>query len=282
MVKKSFQEWINDEAPRLAAALAFYTVFSIAPLLIIIIGVAGLVVGEQAVHGKIFFQIKGLIGAQGAEIIQTAIASTQKGGTNLQATIIGFITLIVGASGVFAELQTDLDKMWNVKPKPKQGILFFFKTRFLSLGMVIVIGFLLLVSLSISAVLSYLGNYITSINKDFYLLLWVANYVVSFGVITILFAAIFKYLPDANIRWYDAWIGASVTTLLFLIGKFLISVYLANSSVASSFGAAGSLILMLLWIYYSSQILFFGAEFTKIQASMRGPGIPPTKHAMKT
>lgn len=282
MIKRSFQEWIKDEAPRLAAALAFYTVFSIAPLLVIIIGVAGFVVGEQAVHGKIVFQIKGLIGAQGAEIIQTAIASTQKGGTNLQATIVGFITLLIGASGVFAELHADLNKMWNVKPKPKQGILFFFKTRFLSLGIVIVIGFLLLVSLIISAALSYFGNYITNLNKDFYVILWIANYIVSFGVITILFAAIYKYLPDANIRWYDAWVGASVTTLLFLIGKFLISFYLAKSSIASSFGAAGSLILMLLWIYYSSQILFFGAEFTKIQASMRGPGIPPAKYAIKT
>lgn len=281
LFKITFQEWQNDEVPRLAAAFAFYTVFSIAPLLVVVIGIAGLLMGEATTYGKVFDQVRALIGSQGQEILQSAIASIQKNNGSIWATLTGFVTLFIGATSVFAELQADLDRIWKVKPKPGQDLWSFIRNRVLSLGMVLVIGFLLLVSLIVSTILSSVGDYILGISASFQFVLQIVNFVVSFGVITLLFAAIYKYLPDSNVRWYDVWIGASVTSFLFVLGKFVISFYLAKSAIASSFGAAGALILLLLWVYYSSQILFFGAEFTKVQASTRGPGIPPKKYAIK-
>ena len=257
LIKATFQEWLNDEVPRLAAALAFYTVFSIAPLLVVAIGIAGFLMGEDSAHGKVFDQVRALIGPQGQEILQSAITSTQKNNGSIWATIIGFITLFIGASSVFAELQADLDKIWKVKPKPGQGLWFFIRTRVLSIGMVLVIGFLLLVSLIVSTILSSVSDYILGISTSFQIILQIVNYAVSFGVITLLFAAIYKYLPDSNVRWYDVWIGASVTSFLFVLGKFFISFYLAKSAIASSFGAAGALILLLLWIYALFAILLW-------------------------
>jgi membrane protein len=265
VLKLTFNAWRKDDAPRLGAALAYYTVFSIAPLLIIAMGIVGLIIGESDAQTAMLREINELIGSQGTAIIKTAIENTRNNKASILATITGFIALLIGATTVFAELQADLNRIWNVKQIQKSGFLSILQTRLLSFGMVLVLGFLLLVSLIISAVLSSVAPYILGISQHFRLVLQILNTTISFGVILVLFAAIFKYLPDITIRWKDVWTGAFFTTILFMLGKFLIGLYLGKSTVASTYGAAGSLIILLIWIYYSSQILFFGAEFIKIQ-----------------
>jgi membrane protein len=280
LLKESFKEWQEDECLQLGAALAYYTLFSIAPMLLVVIGVAGFVFGREAVQGQLDNQIQGLVGAQGADAIQGMVANAGKnkdGG--LLATIIAFVTILFGATGVFTQLQTSLNHIWSVKLKP-EGVKGILRARAAAFGMLLGIGFLLLVSLVISAALAAVDNYTAGLLPGAQILFQALNFGVSFAVITVLFAMIYRFLPDVKIAWRDVWFGAAVTALLFTIGKFLIGLYLGNSSVASVYGAAGSLVIILLWAYYASQILFFGAELTQVWARRRGAHIEPDKHAM--
>lgn len=280
LVKETFTEWMDDGALDLGAALAYYAIFSLAPLLLIVIAVAGLVWGREAVQGQLVGQLRGLVGEQGGQAIQTMVANAGKHGSGVLATIVGVVTILFGATGVFVQLQTSLDKIWNVEPKPGAGIWGFVKTRMLSFGMILGIGFLLLISLVVTTAVSAVGAWATGLLPAAKVLVEGGTFVVSFALITLLFAMIYKVLPDVEIGWRDVWIGAAATALLFTVGKFLIGLYLAKSSVASTYGAAGSLVVVLLWIYYSAQILFLGAEFTQVYASHHGSNIRPSAHAV--
>jgi membrane protein len=280
LLKEAFREWREDEALQLGAALAYYTIFSIAPMLLVVIAVAGLVFGREAVQGQLDNQIQGLVGAQGADAIQTMVANADRHSGGMWATVIAFATILFGATGVFTQLQTTLNHIFGVKQKPGQGIKGLLRARAAAFGMLLGIGFLLLVSLVISAALAAAGNYLLGLFPATEVILQALNFVVSFAVITVLFAMIYRFLPDVKIAWRDVWFGAAVTALLFTIGKFLIGLYLGNSSVASVYGAAGSLVVVLLWAYYSSQILFFGAELTEVWARRRGSNIVPDEHAV--
>jgi membrane protein len=271
LVTRALSGWSEDSAPRLGAALAYYTVFSIAPLLVIAVGVAGVVFGPDAARGQIVGQIAGLVGEQGAQAIEEMIehAGRQRG-AGLGASLIGLATLLFGASGVFGELQSSMNAIWGVKPRPGRGLLGMLRDRFASFTMVLGIAFVLLVSLVVSAALAALGRVLGAGEEG---ALHVLNLAVSFGVVTLLFAATFKYVPDIEIEWRDVWIGAAVTALLFTVGKLAIGLYLGKAGVASAYGAAGSLVVVLVWVYYSAQILFLGAEFTKAYAQTYGSGV---------
>jgi membrane protein len=281
LFKTTFQEWNEDKAPRLAAALAYYTAFSIAPLLVIVIAVVGLVYGQEAARGQIVQQIQNEVGRETAEVIQTMIESANSEAAGILATIIGLVTITLGAAGFFGQLQDALNTIWEVTPKPGRGIKDVIRERFLSFTMVLGIGFLLLVSLVISAVLSSLHNFVTGLLPQAQFLTQLLNFVLSFGIVTFLFAMIYKVLPDVDLAWKDVGIGAVITALLFTIGKFLLSLYLGSSGVASSYGVAGSFVVLLLWVYYSAQILLFGAEFTQVYAKRHGSlFIRPTDNAV--
>ncbi len=274
LLKATFSEWSEDKASRLAAALAYYTVFSLAPLLIIAIAVAGMVFGQEAARGEIVAQIESVVGQQGAEAIQTMIANAgQSTDGGIIATVIGLATLIFAATGAFAQLQDALNTVWEVSPETGSGVLGMIRTRFLSFTMILGIGFLLLVSLVISAALSAIGGFFGNLLPGYDILWQGVNFLISFGVTTLLFAMIFKVLPDVDIAWSDVWVGALVTALLFTLGKFLIGLYLGRSSVSSTYGAAGSFVVVLLWVYYSAQILLLGAEFTQVYANRYGSRI---------
>lgn len=279
MLKQTASDWVEDKAPQLGAALAFYSLLSIAPLLLIAISIAGLVFGEEAARGGIEHQIEDLVGEQGAQAVEDMLAHAKKPGAGILATVTGIATLLFGASGVFGQLQDSLNTIWEVRPKPGGGVWGFLRTRFLSFAMVLGVGFLLLVSLVLSAGLAAIGNYLGDLLPAWGTLVGVLNFVISFLVITLLFALIFKLLPDVKIAWKDVWFGAALTAALFTIGKFLIGLYLGYASVESSYGAAGSLVVFVLWVYYSAQILFFGAEFTQVYARMFGSRIEPSAHA---
>ncbi len=280
LLKATWNEWNEDKAPRLGAALAYYTAFSIAPLLLIIIAIAGLIFGEQAARGQIVGQIQGLVGEQGAQLIQTMLQNAQKPSANLIASIIGIVTLVLGALGVFGQLQDALNVIWEVAPKPGRGIVGVIKDRLLSFSMVIGTGFLLMVSLVLSAGVAAAGAFFGNLVPGPALLLEVLNFIISFAVITLMFAVIYKYLPDAKIAWSDVWVGAAATALLFTIGKFAIGWYMGRSTIGSTYGAAGSLAVLLIWVYYSAQILFFGAEFTQVYANQYGSHVVPAKDAL--
>jgi membrane protein len=285
LLKDTLREWREDGATRLAAALAYYTTFSLAPLLVLIIAIAGLVGGREAAQTQTMAQVEDLLGADGREFVQGMIESASQTKTGLVATFLGAVTLLFGALGVFGELQNSLNTIWEVKPIPAKnwldGIRRFVIKRLLSFTMVLGIGFLLLASLIISAALSAMGEYIGSRwpLADFWLGL--INFIISFTVITLLFAMIFKFLPEIKIAWKDVWLGAAVTSALFSLGKFLIGLYLGRSEVGNTFGAAGSLAILLIWIYYSAQILFFGAEFTQVYANRYGSKIVPDPNMVK-
>lgn len=281
MLKEAFTEWRDAEALQLGAALSYYTIFSLAPLLLVVIGIVGLAFGREAVQGQLVGQIQGLVGREGAEAIQTMVANAgRRAGEGFWATIVAAATTLFGATGVFTQLQTSLNHIWGVKPKPGQGIKGILRARAAAFGMLLGIGFLLLVSLVVSAALAAAGNYMLGLLPGAEVVLRVLNFLVSFMVITLLFAMIFRFLPDVKIAWRDVWFGAIVTSLLFTIGKTLIGLYLGNSGVASVYGAAGSLVIVLLWAYYSSQILFFGAELTQVWARRHGSQIVPDEHAV--
>lgn len=280
LLKQTFSEWNEDKAPLLAAALAYYTIFSLAPLLIIVIAIAGFVFGEEAVRGEIVGQIQGLVGREGAEVIQEMLKNAYHPGKGIIATLIGFVTLLLGASGVFAQLQEALNIIWNVKPKPGRGIKGIIKDRFLSFTMVVGIGFLLLVSLVISTVLAAISNFLNHLFPDFSGVLHLVSFALSFAIVTFLFGMIYKVLPDVKISWNDVSIGAAMTALLFMVGQYLLGVYLGNSGFTSTYGAAGAFVVILVWIYYSAQILFLGAEFTQVYARTYGSQILPSNNTM--
>ncbi len=263
VISKSFKDFIADDALKYSASLSYYTVFSIAPMLIIIIGMAGIFFGEEAVSGEIFRQFSGLMGPNVAELIQQAIKNVKLSGQSWTATIVGFLTLLVGATGVFAELQDSLNKIWSLKTTVKKGWLQYLINRLISFSMVLTLGFLLMVSLLINALITLLSTRYLTVLNDWQWLSFIINNAIILGIVTLLFAFIFKFLPDVRLRWANVASGAFFTAILFSIGKYLIGTYLSQSAIASAFGAAGSLALILLWVYYSSSILFFGAEFTK-------------------
>jgi membrane protein len=275
LFKEAFYGWFEINAPRLGAALAYYTVFSLAPLLIIVIAIAGFFFGQEAAQGQLVHQLADLVGPESAKAIEAMIQNARNPATGSMSAALGLVTLILGATGVFGELQADLNEVWNVPPKATGGIMGFIKARFVSFTMVLGIGFLLLVSLILSTVLAALGTFIGSLFPGFMVLLHFLNFVISFGGITLLFAMMYKILPDVNIEWRDVWIGAAVTSLLFSLGKLAIGFYLGKSSISSPFGAAGSLIVILVWVYYSAQIFLYGAEFAKVYSEKYGSG----KHA---
>ena len=281
VLKQTVSEWSEDKAPMLGAALAYYTVFSLAPLLIISIAIAGFVLGDEAAKGQVFEQMRGLLGDQGGRAMQDMVQSAgSKTSTGVIATITGIVTLLFGASGVFGQLQTSLNIIWGVEPKPGRGIKGVVKDRFLSFGFILVVCFLLLVSLLLSAAITFVAKWVGGIAVGTEVLAQVVNIVLSLGIITVLFGLIFKFLPDAKIAWKDVWFGAFFTAALFTIGKFGLGLYLGSSSVGSSFGAAGSLIVLLLWVYYSAQILFFGAELTQVYANRFGSHVRPADDAV--
>lgn len=267
-----YNQWSKDKAMGMGAALAYYTIFSIPPLLVIAIALAGFFFGEEAAKGQIVRQIQGLVGQEGAQTIQGMINSARKQDSSFIATIIGIVTLLIGASGVFVQLQDSLNTIWGVQPKPDRGWGDIIKERLTSFGMVFGIGFLLMVSLIIDTVLSVFMGYIGQLfNSEMtaYLLRFV-NFGVNFVIITAIFAMIYKALPDVRIYWKDVALGSAVTSLLFIIGKYVIGLYLGNANIGVAYGAAGSLIVILAWIFYASLIFFFGAEFTQVYTRRYG------------
>lgn len=270
LVTETFKEWREDSASRLAAALSYYTVFSLPPLLVISLSIAGRFYDRQAAQDQLLAQASGLIGETGAEAIAQILDNASDPTLGSLAAIISVVVLLSGASGVFGELQASLNQIWEIEPKPSRGILGTIKDRLFSFGLVVGIGFLLLVSLVLSTVLAGVSEYVFNAVPAIVSAARVFNFIISFAVTTVLFALIFKIIPDVEIRWRDVWLGAAVTALLFNVGKWGISVYLGQSAPASAYGAAGSLIIVLLWVYYSAQILFFGAEFTQVFANRFG------------
>jgi membrane protein len=268
LAKETVAGWIADRAPSMGAALAYYTLFSVAPLLVVVIAVAGWFFGADAARGAVMEQIDGLVGQEGAVAIEGLLRAASDTGDSLTAVIVGLLTTLIGATTVFNELQDDLDRIWKVPPsKRPSGIWGLLRARFLSFGMILGIGFLLIVSLAVSAGLAALGRWWGPLLEGWEYVLKAINFVVSFAVVTGLFAMVYKIMPSVTIRWRDVWVGAAVTALLFTIGKTLIGLYIGHSGLTSAYGAAGSLVVVLVWVYYSTQIFLLGAEFTKVQAA---------------
>jgi membrane protein len=281
LIKETFSEWSEDKASRLAAAMAYYTVFSIPPLLMIGIAIVGRVFGDDArAREQIAAQVSSVFGPSAAEAIETIVQNASEPEGSLIATVIGVIMLLLGASGVFGELQGTMNTIWEVSPRPDRGIMGMLRDRFFSFTMVLGIGFLLLVSLVVSAGLAALDEFLTGLLPEAVVLMQVVNFLISFGVFALLFALIFKVVPDVKIAWSDVWIGAIVTAALFTLGKIGIGLYLGNSALSSTYGAAGSLVALLVWVYYSAQILFLGAEFTQVYANKYGSRIVPAENAV--
>lgn len=281
LAKQTFKEYSADKAPRLGAALSYYTVFSLAPVLILVISIAGLAFGKEAAQGRIVSELQGVLGPEGAEGVQTMLAKANDTGSGIVSTVVGFLMLLVGATGVLIELQGAINTVWKVAPKPGGGIKELIRERLLSFGLILSFGFILLVSLVVSALLAGLGGMMSKIIPGWVIFGYLLNYAVALGVMTALIAMIYKILPDVKIAWRDVWVGALVTSVLFQIGKFAIGLYIGKASVGSPFGAAGSLAVLLVWVYYSSQIILLGAEFTRVSALRRGARIEPTPHAVR-
>jgi len=278
LLKEVANDWMEDKAMRLGAALAYYTILSVAPLLIIVVGIAGLVLRREDVQTGLQQQLAELIGQAGGEVVDTVLKNNTSLGSSIPAIVIGVVVLLFGASGVFTELQDSLNTVWGVTPKPGRGLWAILRERFLSFTMVLGTGFLLLVSLVVSTALAGLTRVIglTAIGVVGQIL----SFCLSFAVVTLLFTLIYKVLPDVEIRWSDVWVGAVATALLFTVGKLLIGLYLGHASVGSAYGAAGSLVVFVVWVYYSALILFFGAEFTKVYANRFGSRIRPAANAV--
>ena len=270
LTKAAASSWVDDYAQSMGAALAYYTLFSIAPLLLIVISIAGFIFGVDAARGEIAGQLQGLMGKQGAEAVQSLIESVNKPRQGITATAVGVMLLLVGATTVFAELQDALDRIWRAPKREKGGIWSLLRARLLSFGMIAGIGFLLMVSLLASAALAALGKLWGPFLSDWQRVAGVIDVVITFGLITTVFAMIYKVMPRVRVAWADVWLGAAVTSVLFTAGKFLIGLYLGKSGVTSGFGAAGSMVVVLVWVYYSAQIFFMGAEFTWAYANTFG------------
>jgi membrane protein len=281
VLKDAFSAFNQDNCMKLSAALSYYTVFAIGPLLVIVISLSGWFYGQEAVQGKLYGQISGLVGAEAALQLQEIIKNVQQTGGGVIGTIIGSVVLFLGATGIFTEIQDSINWIWSLRAKPKRGLLKLVLNRLLSFSLVVSLGFLLLVSLVASALMDLLNERLTRMFPDtMVVVLYIINLLLVFAVISVLFAVIFKVLPDGKIKWKDAFIGASFTAVLFLIGKTAIGLYLGNSKLGATYGAAASVIIILTWVYYTSIILYFGAEFTKIYALEYGGGIVPNKTAV--
>lgn len=281
VLKNSFSGFLDNKVLKLSASLAYYTVFSLAPLLIVLLFICGRIFGQEAIEGSIYGQIKGFVGSASASQLQEIVKNASISGKSTLAAIIGVITLLIGATSVFAEIQDSINTIWGLKAKPGKSIRQFIQTRIASFGVIVSLGFLLLVSLGVTAIVEALNNQLKDRFPDitvvvFYLL----NILITFLVTASLFAVIFRVLPDAKIRFRDVIPGAIATTVLFMLGKFGISFYISKSEVGTTYGAAGSLVVLLIWIYYSSVILYFGAEFTKAYAVKYGSAIHPNKYAV--
>ena len=282
LLKETFSEFLNDNGLKLSASLSYYTIFSLPPLLIIIISLSGIFFGADAVRGELFGQINGLVGNEAAIQIQEIIKNAGLSENSSFATIIGIIILIIGASGVFAEIQDSINLILGTKAKPKRGLIKFIKNRLMSFSMIGSVGFLLMVGLIINSIMDILNNRLAEyFPKDSIYFFYVVNLLIVFVIIALLFTVIFKTLPDGKIVLKDCIIGASFTAFLFMIGKFAIGAYLGSSAIASVYGAAGSVILILAWVYYSSIILYFGAEFTKVYAHTHGQKIIPNEYSVQ-
>jgi len=279
-LKDAFKHCGDDKITKLSASLAYYTVFSLGPMLIVIVSVTGLIMGREAVQGTLDNQIQDLVGADAARQIQDILRNAAISGKGVMATVIGVITLLIGASGVFAEIQDSINSIWGLKPRPKVGFMKLIKTRLLSFGIIGTLGFLLLVSLAVTALVEGLNERLKSMFPEVTVILfYIVNLLITLSVITAIFMVIFKVLPDAKIRWKAVLPGAIATALLFMVGKFAISFYISKSDIGSTFGAAGSLVVLLVWVYYSAIILYFGAEFTKSFALAEGARIEPNHYA---
>lgn len=280
IIKETGKAWVDDNASRLAASLAFYTLLSIAPLLVLLVSMLGLVYGDEAARGEVAGQLSAALGHEASRGIEDLIAAARVPSHGVIGTFVGIVVLLFGASGVFGELQSSLNTVWEVQAKPGQGVLGFIKARFVSFTMVLGVGFLLLVSLVVSTVLSALGSAVTPDTPALSGLVQAVNVLVSFAGVTLLFALIYRVIPDVRIAWRDVFLGAVVTALLFTLGKLLLGLYLGRASVSSPYGAAGSLVVLILWVYYSAQILFLGAEFTQVYATRLGSRIVPDENAV--
>jgi len=281
LVKTTASTWIDDNAPRLAAALAYYALLSLAPLIVLALAVAGFAFSEEAARGGIAQELGGLVGDAGAVAVENIVKNAKAPAAGVFSTIAGIVVLLFGASGVFGELQSALNAIWEVAPKPGRGIGGLVRDRLFSFAMVMGVAFLLLVSLIASALLAAVGHFLSDALPGGELVWQVVNLAISLGIIASLFTLMFKTVPDAKVAWRDAWIGGAVTALLFTLGKFGIGLYLGKSAVSSSYGAAGSLVLLVVWVYYSASILLFGAEFTQVFATAYGSRIVPAKNAVE-
>jgi len=281
ILRQSASEFITDNGMKLSASLSYYTIFSLGPVLILLIWFAGILFGKDAVKGKLFYQINGLVGNSAALQIQEIIQNIEQSQFSTSGAILGIILLIIGATGVFAEIQDSINYIWSLRSKPKKGWLKLLVNRLLSFSLIVSFGFILMVSLAIHAVMDLLYDKLARLFKDTIVIIFQSiNYVILFAVISTLFAIIFKVLPDGKIRWRDAYVGAIFTAVLFLLGKFIIGFYLGQSSIGDTFGAAASIVIVLVWVYYSSIILYFGAEFTKVYTLEYGHGIKPDETAV--
>ena len=284
MITAAAQAWVDDYAASMGAALSYYTLFSLAPLLIIVIAVAGMVFGQDAAQGEIVAQLRGVMGADGAMAVEGMLKAAREPATSVVATVVGVALLLLGATAIFAELQDALDRIWRVPtPQAQSGIWYLLRTRLLSFGLVLGLGFMLIVSLVMSAALAALGKWWGGWFEGWNVLLETLNFAVSFGIFTLLFAMIYKIMPSAKVPWRDVWTGAVVTALLFTIGKGLVGLYLGKSSLASGYGAAGSFVVLIAWVYYCAQIFLFGAEFTWVYANRHGlrPQTPKNRVVMR-
>jgi membrane protein len=281
ILKRAATEFANDNGMKLSASLSYYTIFSMGPVLIIIISLAGIFYGREAVQGKIYYQLNGILGASAAAQIQEIIKNIEQSQLSASGAVIGIGVLLLGATGVFTEMQDSINYIWSIRAKPQKGWLKLLMNRLISFSLIISFGFILLVSLIVHALVDLLQDQLLRLFDEATVYLFQGlNYVLLFIIIATLFAIIFKVLPDATIRWKDAFVGASFTSALFLIGKFLIGLYISYSNVGVTYGAAASIVLILLWVYYSSIILYFGAEFTKVYALSYGSGIEPNDTAV--
>ena len=281
ILKTTATQWIGDKCPQLGAALAYFTVFSLAPLVLLLLALFGLFFGSEHARDKITEQLQYLIDPNGIRVIQDIAASASKPRSGILATVLGVVVGLFGASGVFGQLQDALNTIWGVKPKPGAGLWSFLRARFLSFAMVGGVCFLLLVSLTVESVLRGVSTYLQKMLPGGHILALTLFFIFDLAVVIFLFAMIFRYLPDVKIAWRDVWMGASLTAVLFVIGKFILGLYLGSGAAGSAYGAASSLITLLLWIYYSAQILLFGAEFTQVYANTYGSQVEPEEHAVK-
>jgi membrane protein len=280
IIKKAIADWDAHNDSRLAASLACYTLLSIAPLIVLSVAVAGWAFGEDAARGQIAREIGSVVGADAARAIEAIVLNARTPASGIIGTVTGLVILVFGASGVFAELQSALNSIWGVAPKPGRGFMGIVRDRMFSFAMVVAVAFLLLVSLIVSAGLSATERFFSSALPGGGPLWQIVNFLVALGVSTLLFALVYKVVPEAKIAWRDVWLGAIVTAVLFSLGKFLLGLYIGRASVASSYGAAGSLAALVVWIYYSSQIVFLGAEFTQVYAHLKEGSIAPKDDAV--